>query len=359
MKIIQLLVTLQQGDAIGNFTIALHEMLLEERYDAKVYAYNLGSNIDGSIAKNIKHLKETTDDDLIIYQMCEGHKINDLIRKLRGKKIAIYHNATPPEFFTDYGVQFRQGQKNALKVIASMKTEFVKCVADSEYNKQDLISMGYPQEDIIVIPITIDYEDYKKEPDKAIREKYNDDFVNILFVGRIAPNKKQEDIVRIFAYYHEFINCDSRLFLIGSPFIADYNMAIKDYISYLNLEESIVMPGHSTFEEILAYYTCADVFLCMSEHEGFCVPLIEAMQFDVPVIAYNSTAIPYTLGEAGVLVEDKEPETVSRLIEQIIYDDSYTDTIINKQRSRLKAFDSKESQKKYLKVIKEVLGESK
>ena len=358
MRVIQLLVTLQRGDAIGNCTLFLHDLLLANGFDTQIYAYHIGNNIDKKVARHISYLKKVQKDDLIIYHMCEGHMINEMIRNLQARKIAIYHNITPPEFFTDFGVELKCKQDLGKQEIASLKDAFVKCIAVSEFNKQDLMEMGYDGKRISVLPVILDFDDYKKVPDANIREKYNDNYTNILFVGRVVPNKKQEDIVRIFAYYHNFINEKSRLFLIGTPFIKDYDTALKEYIKYLNLEDCIIMPGHSSFQEILAYYSCADIFLCMSEHEGFCVPLVEAMIFNVPIIAYHSTAIPFTLQNSGVIVESKEPKKIASLIEEITKNEEYRIEIIKGQKNRLKYFEPNKLQEKYLREIKEVLGEN-
>jgi len=357
MKIVQLLVTLHKGDAIGNFTLALNDMLIKEGYDAEVYAYYIGENINMPTVKNISRFGKAAKDDLIIYQMCEGHEINDVIRKQNCKKVAIYHNLTPCDFFTVYGNQYYPIQQKAIKVIASMRDQFCKCFADSEFNKQDLIKMGYDQNNIDVIPVIIDFEDYQQKADWKIRNRYDDSQVNILFVGRLVPNKKQEDVIRIFAYYHNRINEHSRLFIIGTHFIPDYVDALKEYINYLGINDSVIMPGYSKFSEILSYYKCADIFLCMSEHEGFCVPLVESMMFDVPIIAYDSSAVSYTLGDSGVLVKNKDPKMIANIMNKIINDDTYSEEIREKQRSRLKSFEPTAIEKKYMAEIKSVIGE--
>lgn len=359
MRIIQLLVTLKRGDAIGNFTLELQDILVKEGYDSLVFAYNIEENLLADKVRYMTHFKGGSKDDLIIYHMCEGHKINEVIRTLRCRKVAIYHNITPCGFFSSYGKQYYQIQKNALNVIKSMKNEFCYCIADSEFNKQDLIDMGYNKERIDVLPLIINTRDYEQTPDLETFKRYNDEYVNILFVGRVVPNKRQEDIIRIFAYYHYKINRKSRLFIIGSPFVDDYFTALQDYISYLGITDCVIMPGHSKFKEILAYYRCADVFLCMSEHEGFCVPLLEAMLFDVPIIAYRSSAIPYTLNDGGVLVDDKEPDEIAKVIDRVVSDKNYADNILRKQHRRLEDFEPDRIKQLYLKEITKILGEKR
>ena len=124
---------------------------------------------------------------------------------------------------------------------------------------------------------------------------YDDDYVNILFTGRVVPNKKQEDVIEAFYYYKRFIQPKSRLILVGSfAGIDKYHDQLEAYVNKLGLED-VIFTGQIKFDEILAYYQLADLFLCMSEHEGFCVPIVEAMYFNVPVIARDTSAIAWTL----------------------------------------------------------------
>ena len=198
--------------------------------------------------------------------------------------------------------------------------------------------MGYTCP-IDVRPVLIPYEDYKREPDAKTIKMYDDDFLNILFVGRVAPHKKQEDIIRAFCYYNRNINKKSRLFLVGSDGgMESYSAALKKYVRELGLEEAVLFKGHVGFQEILAYYSVADLFLCMSEHEGFCVPLIEAMLFDVPVMAYSSTAIPYTLGGSGVLLEEKDPVFVGMMMDRVLQNPALKARILQTQEQRLEDF---------------------
>ena len=157
-------------------------------------------------------------------------------------------------------------------------------IAVSEYNKQDLIRLGFTC-DIEVLPILIPFEDYEKKPNAGVLRRYDDDYVNILFTGRIVPNKKQEDVIETFYYYKKYINPKSRLILAGSYVdVGKYHEKLELFARKLGLAD-VIFTGQIRFDEILAYYRLADVFLCMSEHEGFCVPLVEAMYFDVPM--YN------------------------------------------------------------------------
>lgn len=350
MKVVQVINNLQRGDAIGNFTLMLRDVLINAGFDTDIYATNVGKGIDKSIIKSPRLLNLLKRDDVLIYQMCEGVPLNKLIMSLKCKKIAIYHNVTPPSFFSKWGKFMIDSQKKALQDMEMLNDVFDLCIAVSEFNKLDLIKMGYDENRIAVIPIIVDFDDYKQEPAKNIIENYKDGVTNILFVGRIAPNKKQEDIIRQFAYYHKYVNTNSRLILVGSPFNTDYYEDLLQYIEILGID-NVIIPGHISFQEILGYYRVADLFLCMSEHEGFCVPLLEAMMFEIPIVAYNSTAIPYTLGNSGVLINTKNPVFVSNIMERICKDESLRKQIVAGQNEQLKTFDRKRVEKLLLNEI--------
>jgi len=354
MRIFQILVTIQFGDAIGNNTRLLNRAFRLAGIESRIYAIN----IDNKLLKEkdifpYNKLPPLQPQDVVIYHMCESTVINADILKMKCKKIAIYHNTTPAHFFTQYIPEMCLKQTESLLEIQSLNNSFDRCIAVSEFNKQDLLRLGYEANKITVIPILLDFEDYKQTPDKNTINTYNDDYTNILFVGRIVPNKKHEDIVRVFAWYKKHINPNSRLILVGSPFGDSYMNRLKMYVKALDLQD-VIFPMHVSFSEILAYYSIADIFLCMSEHEGFCVPLVEAMMFNVPIVAYNSTAIPYTLGESGVLVDEKNPVLISKIINSIVNNDDIKQEIIKGQQERLRYFDSNKIFNQIQNVIQQV-----
>ena len=200
--------------------------------------------------------------------------------------------------------------------------------------------MGYTCP-IDVLPILIPFDDYAKTPSQQVIDRYSDGYTNLIFKGRIAPNKRQEDVIRAFYDYKKFYNPKSRLILVGGHNgMERYYHRLKSYINALELED-VVFPGHIKFDEILAYYKIADVFLCQSEHEGFCVPLVEAMYFDVPVVAYDSSAIAGTLGGGGFLLKDKNPVETAGVINRVVTDEALRTQIIKNQQARLADFDHK------------------
>ena len=354
MKVIQLLTTVSMGDAVSNDTIALHDILLKNNYETGIYAENIDSRLPKGLVKNYKNLPALKKEDVIIYHLSTGTALNELIKTFKCRKIMIYHNVTPPDFFSEYSITSYELCKKGLDQTRDLNNTFDYVLADSEFNKQDLIRMGYKCK-IDVLPILIKFEDYEKKPNKLVMKKCDDGYTNIIFVGRIAPNKKQEDVIESFYYYNKYYNEKSRLIIVGSyGGMEKYYIRLKDYSEKLGVK-NVIFTGHIKFDEILAYYHMADLFLCMSEHEGFCVPLVESMYFDVPIIAYDSCAIGGTLAGSGILLKDKKALETAGVMNYVLTHEQIKDELIKNQKMRLADFDNEVIAKQFLEYLSNYL----
>lgn len=337
MKIIQLLPTLSFGDAIGNDTIALSGAIKEMGFDTAIYAENIDKRLPKGIARSTDKLKGLKSDDILIYHKSTGTDLTFRLEQYKCRRIMIYHNITPPEFFRPYSVSATKLTEYGYKGVEYLRDKIDYVMAVSAYNKAELVKMGYTCP-IDIRPILIKFDDYKKAPDEAVMQKYSDGRTNLVFVGRIAPNKKQENLIRAL-YCYKKRDPDTRLILVGSDTgMENYCERLKKYAAALGLSDSVVFTGHISFPEILAYYRIATTFVCMSEHEGFCVPLVEAMFFDIPIIAYDAAAISDTLGGSGVLLDDNSPEFTAAVIDRVVHDKELREYIIEGQRRRLEDF---------------------
>ena len=350
--------SLGYGDAIGNDTLAVRDVIRRMGIETDVfYAEKADKRLPEGTAKPLSAMPELHAKDILIYHACTGAPINYKLPEYGGKKVMIYHNVTPPAFFRGISPEIEKIQQNALDGFRFLADKMDYCIADSAYNKQDLIDMGY-RCPIDVCPIVIPYGDYDADPDQATMERMRaDGRRNLLFVGRISPNKKQEDVIRAFACYRRRYDPDSRLILIGSAGgTENYLEALKAYAKKLGLEEGVVFPGHIRFSEILAYYRTADVFVCMSEHEGFCVPIVEAMYFGVPIVAFNAAAVPDTLGGGGLLLDSKEPGLAAAAIDRIVNDRALRRHLKKEQEKVLKRFSYEEAEKTMIGCVRRVIS---
>lgn len=336
-RIIQLVSSLNFGDAVGNEVIAFKRTLQENGYATEIYTNNIHSKIPAGTARFYRDMPPLKADDLVIYHFASECAISKDIKNFPCKVVLRYHNVTPPEFFHGFDANAEKATANGLRQVKEIMPYIDYCLPVSEFNMNDLKKMGYtcPME---VLPILIRFEDYEQEPDAEVVEKYSDGITNILFVGRMAPNKKVEDVISSFAYYKEHYDATARLFLVGSYQETDkYYQFLQRHIEKLGVQD-VIFPGHISFKAILAYYKIADVFLCMSEHEGFCVPLVEAMYFSVPIVAYDSSAIASTLNGCGILLDEKDNERVAA---SILDAKKNKVRIISEEHERLHSFEPK------------------
>ena len=355
MKVIQVVPALLYGDAVGNDILALDQLLRNAGVETVIYAQTIGPRIPKGRAKDLKEWKNPDRNDVIIYHMAIVFDRISLLTRARCRKIAIYHNITPPEFYKDYNEAAAVLCEKGLNQVKSLNRTWDYCLADSEFNKQDLISYGYTCP-IDVVPILIPYEDYQVRPNPAVLKRYKGQASNILFVGRVVPNKKQEDLIAVFSLYKKYYDPNARLFLIGNFSDTDkYCKRLMNYIDRMGLVDDVIIPGHIGFDEILAYYASADVFLCLSEHEGFCVPLIEAMLFEIPIIAYDSCAVGETLGAGGILIKEKNFLEIAGMLNRVLHDEALREQVIENQKKRMKHFRTDRVSALFKKNFKEFL----
>lgn len=331
-RVLQIVSTVNFGDAVGNDVLAIDRALKEAGYLTGIYSGRCHPKLSRLDIYDVERLPELNEEDVIIYHFASGDMLEGRIRALKCKKVLRYHNITPPAFYEPYDADATFNTKAGLGQIRRMKDVFDYGMIDSEYNCRDLRAMGhrYPMD---VVPIVIPFKDYEQSPDPDVIQTYRDGHKNIVFVGRIAPNKKFEDLIESFAVYKERYDKDARLILVGNYGAEDrYYRKLQDLVKEKEVKD-VIFTGHCSFPAILAYYTVADIFLCLSEHEGFCVPLIEAMFFKTPIIAYDSSAIAGTLKDAGILLKKKDPAYVAEQMHHLMEDEAkQKELIINGER---------------------------
>lgn len=334
----QLMVSMSYGDAIGNSALNVKKVLNAYGVKSEIYAQSIHPFFQGIVHP----ANEIPLDRDVIYHMSIGCDMNRRISDFSGQRWMIYHNITPDHYFAPYDSHIASLCKQGRDDLAQMRPYIHAALADSEYNRQELLDYGYTN--TATAPIILDFDDYDQAPDSQLlswlsgSKKGKD----ILFVGRIVPNKKIEDVIHAFAFYQRHMQPQARLFLVGAPVIGAYMEELKGLVHQYST--NVHLEGHVSFEQLLAYYRNADLFLCMSDHEGFCVPLLEAMHFDVPIVAYNSSAVGETLGSDGLLISNKDRVAIAALMNQVLEDDSLRMRVLNAQRKRLTAYSKTNTQ---------------
>jgi glycosyltransferase involved in cell wall biosynthesis len=323
------------GDAIGNQMSRMRTLFREWGYDSQVYAPMRDQRIPDAGLPPSDYSSDP--DNVLVYHYSAYSSLNDLVLGLPDKVVFYYHNVTPPDFFRlydpDLAARLARGRREAARFRDCFRAWTV-----SEYNAQDMLEMGFKH--VTVTPLFIYVDELlsaaQSNGARQIAERYADGWVNWLFVGRLAPNKRQDDIIRAFVYYHRNVNPHSRLFLVGSDAgLPAYRFELE-VMAARTVPEHIHLPGAVSFEALAGYYRAASVFVSMSEHEGFGIPLVEAMNFDIPIVAFKAAAVPGTLGGAGVLVNDKHYDVIAEMVDFLTRDQYLRGRIVQKQRDRLR-----------------------
>ena len=345
VNIHQILPNLSFGDAIGNLVFDLQDMFIKWGYKSEIYVQTTDKRLKNRVFDIHQYDTESCEKTICIYHFSIGSGLADFLKNLKCKKIVINHNITPPEYMRG----LNDHAEHMIKVGLSELEQIVKfadlVLCDSEYNRQQVADMSC--KNARIFPVVINFDRLKNGYSHVIREILNDGHVNILHVGRIVPNKKIEDIIKVFYYYKNMINNKSSLYLVGQftkMGVEGYHQRLLEFCDELGLSD-VFFHGKIDQDELNAYYKFCDVYISMSEHEGFCVPLIESMYFDLPVMAYDSTAIPYTLDDSGILLKKKNYSEIAGLIDLIIKDDSFRSKIIKKQRERIDRYMSYDFEK--------------
>lgn len=335
-EIHQILPNLSYGDAISNQAIMIRNYLRQLGYQSDIFVRYVDYSLINEV-KIILNEKPNPKSRLIYHHSISCSEITECVIDHYSPKCLIYHNITPSEFFEPYNVKLSRLLSQGSQELKSFANQFSISVGASAYNVFELEALGFKNSQ--VLPIIVDPQKWDIPADPTLMRKLQDGKNNIIFVGRIAPNKKQDDLVKAFADYLT-IDADARLILIGQGNNNDaYYCHLLRTIEQLKLTHYVTLTGKIDDHQLLAYYRTANLYWSMSEHEGFGVPLVEAMWFNVPVLAYKSSAIPETLGKAGLIFNTKENFVeIAALAKLLIHDQDLRTKVINAQTKRRNDF---------------------
>lgn len=358
MKIIQVLTHLNIHDAIGNEVLAMDEELKQQGYDARIMAFKIHERLR-SRAESMD-LSVLNPEDIVIFHKATGDLLTGKVAGLHSRKIMVYHNITPARFFLCYDPMMtgilRLGRMQVRRYASRMDA----CWAVSEYNAREIHRYGVPPEKTAVLPILVSQAENRIQPDPVTVQKLQTQKgTKMLYIGRIAPNKKAEDVIKAYTVYRDQYDPDARLYLIGSwDGLEKYYAKLKGFAADLGLtEDQVVFTGRVSDEEREAYLRNTEVLVCLSEHEGFCVPLLEAASRELPILAYGAAAVPETLGDSGILFEKKDYGAMADAIRKLQTDESFRKQVIQKQLENLKRFDREQTRQQFLRLIAEMTGD--
>ena len=326
------------GDAVSNEIITLRAMFRARSLSSAVYA-EVPAQTAGVCIQPWVEYQGCETDILIVHYSIYSHLFSRVFAA-PSRKVLLYHNVTPLAFFEGMPGDLRDRVLAALDELPRYRGSVELALAHSEFSARELTDAGFPN--VRVFPYVPTHQLYEIPPDESVLRQYcGDGLVNLLVVGRIAPNKCIEDCILAFHCFHNRIDPRSRLLIVGSSTGTEYYLKrLQRLVTRLGLDGNVVFTGFVSQAALNAYYRLADAFLAMSEHEGFCVPLIEAMLFDVPVLAYAACAVPETARGAGILFPEKNHPEIAEAIGLVVADPVWKERILRAQREAASFYSS-------------------
>jgi glycosyltransferase involved in cell wall biosynthesis len=331
----QIIVGATAGDAITDHALAIRRWLRARGRESDIYAVH----IHPSVAREVRPLdrfRPGRREKLVIFHHSVGDPAVARIAALDLSLILVYHNITPSHYFTGIDPAWAGRADLGRRQLTALAPKTRLAVAVSAYNAHDLRQAGF--ETVAIVPLPLESERYSLPSDPVLAATLGAaPGPLLLFVGRLAPNKRQEDLVKLL-YFVRRRTPDARLALVGDPWEVGYGNYLSDMARVAGLESALLLPGKVSQQELVTYYREADLFVSMSEHEGFGLPLIESMLLGLPVMAYAAGAVPATVGDAGILFRHKHYPALAELAHLILTDDAWRQALTARGSRRAAEF---------------------
>lgn len=350
MRIHQWVPAAHRGDAIGDSARAVRDMLRGLGHESDIFALTIDDDMRAEALPFAD--ARASSGDVTIFHFALPSPMTDAFARLKGVKVLQYHNITPAAFFAPYDPQLFRLAALGRRELASLARRVDLALGDSEFNRRELETLGFAR--TAVMPIAVNTDRITGAPRRPALERIlADGLINILFVGRIVPNKKIEDHIRLAELYKRNVDAYYRFIFVGrADGVPRYAAQIRALVDeYKMLPDRFWFTGPVPDEDLAAFYRWADAYVSLSEHEGFCVPLVEAMAADVPIVAYGAGAVPETLGGAGLMFTPKDLEVAAELVGTVVYDRAVREGVLDGQRKRLQDFARARIQQKLVNAL--------
>ena len=353
-QIHQVLATLGYGDAIGHEVLGIQRVLKGAGFESEIFVQTADYRLE-DLTRDYRDLLDVSNpSNILIHHFSIGSRASRIAYAVPDRQVLVYHNITPPEFFVSVHEQLAEQCFKGRRELSVYPARVDLALGDSEFNRQELESLGFDPTG--VLPVVPDFAHLDVAANDLVAGEFDDEWTNILFVGRIIPNKRIEDVIRYFHAYQRHFNPRSRLLLVGSYGGYEKYLAMLQHLVARLGAAGVHFTGHVTDAELTAYYEVADAFLCASAHEGFCVPIVEAFYKQVPVVAYAATAVPSTMDGAGVLYTTQEPLEVAAILDAVVDDHELCDRIVREQDAALGRLRAKDFDGTLLRYVEQVLA---
>ncbi len=359
----QFVPSLASRDAIGAHTLAVQDLLVEMGFDSEIYV----TEAEAGVSERAKPFDDYArarkrglgeEETWLLYQFSiDSPMVNQLLR-WEEPKVVNYHNITPSGLLEPWSPRVAHEVGIGRRQLEALAQVSAGAIADSGFNSADLISLGYsptavanPLIDLDAFSANMDRPTYSK-----LQQRRSGGGTDLLFVGRITPHKGQHDLIKALAAYRRAYDPKARLHLVGGPLFEQYDRALARFICALGLGDAVEMAGSVSHAQLVAYYRSADALVCASDHEGFCVPLLEAMYHRVPIVAYAAAAVPETLAGAGLALPDKAPATMAAGVHRVVSDEELRIRLVQAGVERLEDFTFEKSRSRFARALQETLA---
>jgi L-malate glycosyltransferase len=338
-------------DATGSHTLALRDTLRRAGWDSDIYVEAAHDELKCEATYFERYPERAKPGDILLYQLSTASPVADFLMGRPETLVVDYHSITPSTFFT--GWEDHTGEKVALArhQAAELAPRATLGIADSSFNAAELRQLGCSNTAVVPILVESDAPSGVDRSEMARLTAEHGTSTVLLFVGRLSPNKAQHHLVEALWLYRRWFDPDARLHLVGPSVTTAYVEAVFGLADELGLSTAVRHGEHLSDAELGAWYADADVFVCLSEHEGFCIPLLESMQAGLPIVAFAAGAVPETLGDAGLLLDTKRPSVVASAVDRVRRDTLLANRLIAAGHRRLEAFASSRTEERFVEVL--------
>jgi glycosyltransferase involved in cell wall biosynthesis len=318
----QFIPTLNPHDATGTHTLLLRDILRRAGWRSEIFAEAIHDDLASEAYKHWMYPDHAADGDVAIYQFSTSSAVAGFLAERSMPVILDFHNFTAPEHFAGWEPYTEERAARAAGELALLAPHAAMGLADSPFNQRALQRAGCRR--TAVIPVLVDYRRVAAPPDPrvaaelaALKARGGTD---ILFVGRIVPSKAQHELVKALWAYRRLYDPLARLHLVGGTSSFDYLKALRGFVHDLGLADAVRITGEVSDAALAASFAAADVYLSLSVHEGFGVPLIEAMAAGVPVLARPVGAVAGTVGDGALLLAGADPSYIAAALHRVCTD---------------------------------------
>jgi glycosyltransferase involved in cell wall biosynthesis len=339
----QLLAGFSRGDAISNEALVMRRLFRSWGYASDIVCEPSLTHPDlRDAARDPASLPPSAwrPDDVALLHLSIGSTANERFAALPCRKALLYHNVTPAHYFAHVNKRVAWELDLGRRQVAALAGVAEVNLADSRFNARELEEAGY--RDVKVLPLVLDLAALRGRRDQRLFHSLADGRCNVLFVGRGVPNKRIEDVIAAFAAFKRAVDRDARLIHVGSYVGSErYRAMLLLYARQLGVGD-VEFAGAVPQAALNAYYGAASLFLCMSEHEGFCIPMIESLVHRVPVLAYAAGAVPETLDGAGILFREKNYPAIAEMMGRLCRDEPLRAAMLRRQDERLARYEARD-----------------